>query len=162
RRVVIGVRYGALLCDEQFSAAAGSQDQEALGFTVCRGVLHGLGGDVTIVSGTESSCVMEIQAPAAFASPRPAGPEKEPAAARRRLTAILLEPDVAAQRRLVSFWTSRGHRAVPVQNEAEALELLRRLKIDAVFCAVRFGPTSWVDFFDRVQELVPAFVLLTE
>jgi two-component SAPR family response regulator len=78
------------------------------------------------------------------------------------LTALLLDTDAAARRRLVADWTSRGHRAVPVQNETEALDLLRLVRIDAIFCAVRIAGNSWVDFFDKARHLTPVFVLMPD
>ncbi|MBI3680924.1 MAG: GAF domain-containing protein [Acidobacteria bacterium] len=164
KRVMVSVRYGALLCDESFAPGPGTlpYEQEALGFGVCRGILHGLGGDVRIATAGESSCRVEIELPAAFPA-LPSEPAPRPAAGSSRpLTALLLEPDSASARRLVSYWSSNGHRAVPVHNEAEAFELLRRLRIDVVFSAVRVGTTNWVDLFDRLRDQVPAFVLLTE
>ncbi|MBV6430894.1 MAG: hypothetical protein IANPNBLG_01014 [Bryobacteraceae bacterium] len=162
RRALITIRYGALLCDENFPAVSNSEN-ESLGFTVCRGILHSLGGDVRILHAGENACRMEIDLPAAFHLPSTENAAREkPAHASRTLTAVILEPDLASQRRLVSFWTSRGHRAVPIHTEAEALELFRRLRIDIIFCAVRLPGSNWVDFFDRVRDQVPAFVLLTD
>ncbi|MCZ2151244.1 MAG: GAF domain-containing protein [Bryobacterales bacterium] len=162
RRVVITIRYGALLCDEYFPAVPAGEN-ESLGFSVCRGILHSLGGDVRILQACENACRMEIDLPAAFHVPSSETAARAKAVpSSRTLTAIILEPDPAAQRRLVSFWTSRGHRAVPIHTEAEAVELFRRLKIDIIFCAVRLPGGNWVEFFDRVRDQVPAFVLLTD
>ena len=51
---------------------------------------------------------------------------------------------------------------MPVANEAEGVELANRLRIDAIFCAVRVGDASWVEIFERTRERVPSFILLTE
>ncbi|MCC6364675.1 MAG: GAF domain-containing protein [Bryobacterales bacterium] len=163
RRVVITIRYGALLCDEYFPAVPNAGENESLGFSVCRGILHSLGGDVRILQAGENACRMEIDLPAAFhVHSAETAVQAKAAHNSRTLTAIILEPDSAAQRRLVSFWTSRSHRAVPISTEAEAVELFRRLKIDIIFCAVRLPGSNWVEFFDRVRDQVPAFVLLTD
>ncbi|MCC6392712.1 MAG: GAF domain-containing protein [Bryobacterales bacterium] len=163
RRVVITIRYGALLCDEYFPSVPNAGENESLAFSVCRGILHSLGGDVRILQAAENACRMEIDLPAAFHVPSSeAAPRVRTVHNSRTLTAIILEPDPTAQRRLVSLWTSRSHRAVPIHTEAEAVELFRRLKIDIIFCAVRLPGSNWVEFFDRVRDQVPAFVLLTD
>lgn len=134
------------------------EDSGALGIEVCRGILQGNGGDLKVTH-PQGQCRIEVTMPTAFPATRPAAERKR---LDRALTAVLLEPDAAVQRRLVSIWTGLGHRALPVSNEAEAVELAGRMRIDAIFCAVRVGSTSWVEIFERTRERVPAFVLLTE
>lgn len=134
-----------------------------VGFSVCKGILHGQGGDIRIVRAGEHSCRLEIDLPAAF--PAEQAPAAKPNGARRvsrPLTALIVEPDVLNQRRLISYWAGRKHRAVPMANEDEALELLRRIKMDVVFCAVRIGGGNWVEFFDQVRNQVAVFVLLAD
>ncbi|MBL8234742.1 MAG: GAF domain-containing protein [Bryobacterales bacterium] len=166
RRVQVAIRYGTLVYDEVFPPMPSRPGQrEALGFSLCRGILHSLGGDVRIHRAGETSCRMEIELPAVFPVQRPA---EVPSRSNRTesLTALLLEPDPAAQRRLVSFLATRSHRAIPVTSEGEALELLRRLRIDVIFCAVRTGPGpvsgNWADFFDRTRNMARVFVLLSD
>lgn len=165
RRAVISLHYGALVCDERFVANANAAaESESLGFSVCRGILQAMGGDVRIFPAGESACRMEITLPAAFDPAARAPQPKEPQGRKlhRAMTAILLEPDAAEQRRLMALWSSHGHRAVPVGSAAEAVELLRRLRVDVVFCSVQVGTSNWLEIFERVRELVPAFVLLVE
>jgi two-component system cell cycle sensor histidine kinase/response regulator CckA len=163
RRVIITIRYGTLFFDETLSAGALPPDQSGLGFGVCRGIVHSMGGDVRIVRAAENSCRIEIDLPAAFPTQEPAAsPEQNERQPSRALTALILEPEASSQRRLISYWTSRHHRAVPIHDEGEALELLRRLRIDVIFCALRTGGGNWVEFFDRIRGHVPAFVLLAE
>ncbi len=162
RRVIVRIRYGALWCDESFPAARSPGDEpDALGFSVCRGILHSLGGEVRILGAGEGTCRLEIELPAAFPAQQTLQIQA-PAGNTRTLTAILLDPDVTARRRLVADWSGRGHRAIPVQNEAEALELARLIRIDAIFCAVRIGSSSWVDFFDKIRDFAPAFILMPD
>jgi C4-dicarboxylate-specific signal transduction histidine kinase len=167
RRVQVAIRYGALVYDEVFPPMPSRPGQrEALGFSLCRGILHSLGGDVRIHRAGETSCRMEIEFPAAFPAQRQPDLRARTKPRSESLTAILLEPDLAAQRRLVSYLASRGHRAIPVTSEGEALELLRRLRIQAIFCAVRTGagPTTgnWADFFERTRHMARNFVLLSD
>src|SRR5262249_15430554 len=124
-------------------------------------IVHSLGGDVRILRAGETSCRMEIDLPAAFPVQRIETARKQPPRS-SSLTAILLEPELASQRHLVAYWSGRGHRAIPVSSEGEAFELLRRLKIDVVLCAIRTASGSWVDFFDRVRAQTKNFVLLTD
>lgn len=162
RRVLVGVRYGALVYDENFPLSPVQPGhKEALSFSLCRGIVHSLGGDVRILRAGETSCRMEIDLPAAFPVQR-TETRRRSVSQPSSLTAILLEPEIAAQRHLVAHWSGRGHRAVPVSSEGEAFELLRRLKIEVVFCAIRTRTGSWVDFFDRVRHQTPNFVLLTD
>lgn len=167
RRVQVAIRYGALVYDEVFPPTPSRPGQrEALSFSLCRGILHSLGGDLRIHRAGETSCRMEIEFPAAFPTQRQAEPRSRPKKRTESLTAILLEPDLAAQRRLVSYLASKGHRAIPVTSEGEAMELLRRLRIHAIFCAVRTGAGpatgNWADFFDRTRHMARNFVLLSD
>lgn len=164
RRVVIAVQYGVLYFDETLGAAGATpRDSEGLGISVCRGILHGQGGDIRIVRAAEHSCRLEIDMPAAFpAEVTPPAGQNGGKRGSRALTALIVEPDVLNQRRLISYWAGRKHRAVPVSNESEALELLRRVKIDVVFCAVRIGAGNWVELFDQVRTQVAVFVLLAD
>jgi CheY-like chemotaxis protein len=166
KRVQVVVRYGALLCDEYFPQGDGENAQgDGVGFGVCRGILHGLGGDVRILRSGEMACRLEIELPPAFpveAGMPAAGGEDEEDGSARTLTAMVLEPDPAEQRRLLSYWSGRGHRAIPISNVAEAVELLRRIRLEVVFCAVRIGGSNWVEFFDAVRDKVPVFILLAD
>ncbi len=133
------------------------EEAGVLGFEVCRGIVRGNGGDLKLAA-SGGQCRIEMTMPEAFPEAAPAGRKRLD----RALTALLLEPDVALQRRLVSLWTAHGHRAMPVSNEAEGVELANRIRVDALFCAVRMGSASWVEIFERTRERVPAFVLLAE
>ncbi|MBL8178214.1 MAG: GAF domain-containing protein [Bryobacterales bacterium] len=164
RRVVVAVQYGVLYFDETLGAERGAgRESEGLGFSVCKGILHGQGGDIRVVRAGENSCRLEVDLPAAFPEEAaPAAGQNGHKRGSRALTALILEPDVLHQRRLISYWAGRKHRAVPVVNETEALELLRRVRIDVVFCAVRIGAGNWVEFFDQVRNQVAVFVLLAD
>lgn len=154
RRVTVTIEYAA----PAELASRGEEDSGVLGFEVCRGIIQGNGGELKLTGIGGDQCRLEIGMPEAFPASAPAERKRLD----RALTALLLEPDVAVQRRLVSLWTAQGHRAMPVANEAEGIELANRIKIDALFCAVRVGATNWVEIFEHTRERVAAFVLLTE
>ncbi|MBI4902099.1 MAG: GAF domain-containing protein [Acidobacteria bacterium] len=168
RRVLLAIRYGALVCDESFPPDSSSA--QILNFSVCKGIVHGMGGDIRVMSAGENACRIEMDFPVAVPSTAPsreaADGTREDAASQRftppALTALILEPDPATQKRLINFWTARKNRAVPVHNDTEALELMRRFRIDVIFCAVRFGAGNWVDFFDRVRGQTPVFILVAD
>ncbi|MCS7024550.1 MAG: GAF domain-containing protein [Bryobacteraceae bacterium] len=167
RRLLVAIRYGSVVYDEIFPPLPPRPGRrEALSFSLCRGILHSLGGEVRIQRAGETSCRMEIELPAVIPTQKPVPARGRGTARAESLTAIVLEPDLAAQRRLVSFLADRNHRAIPLSSEGEAFELLRRMRIDVIFCAVRTGsgPMSgnWADFFDRARSLARTFVLLSD
>ena len=88
-------------------------------------------------------------------------PAEQPAAS-RRWTALLLEPEEFVERTLVEWLSNRGYRVVPVRSSEEGLDLVQRLRFDAVFCSTHLKGLNWVEFFDRVRGRVGAFTLLAE
>ncbi|MBI3208347.1 MAG: GAF domain-containing protein [Candidatus Solibacter usitatus] len=162
RRASIAIRYGALLCEENFPADdSRAQEDQPLGYSVCKGIIHALGGDIRVVSAGESACRIEIDFPAAFPADS-VSREALPNLSAASLTAIVLEPDSSSQKRLVSYVSSRRHRAIPVHNATEALELLTRFRVDIVFSAMKVGSSTWTDFYDQVAGKVGTFVLMTD
>jgi CheY-like chemotaxis protein len=79
----------------------------------------------------------------------------------RPLTLMIVDSGPSAQRQLIGIVGARGHRAVPA-NPQEAVELLQRLKFDAVFWAIRPGGSSWGESHDRIRNSVAAFVLVSD
>jgi signal transduction histidine kinase len=136
------------------------EETGTLAFSICRGIVKANGGDVRVEE-PHGRAVIEVSLPLAFPGESTAAgsPSAGPS---RQFTALVLEPDALVQRRLISAWAGQGHRAMPVANESEALDLLERLRVDVVFCAVHVGQMNWVEIFDRIGDRVPAFVLLSE
>ena len=79
----------------------------------------------------------------------------------RPLTLMLVEPELPAQRALVTSLGSRGHRVVPASAEG-AGDIVQRLRFDAVLWAVRSGRSGWSEFHDRYRASIPAFVLIAD
>jgi CheY-like chemotaxis protein len=79
-----------------------------------------------------------------------------------QMSALIVEPDPAAQRRLVRLLDLRGHRAVPVASSEEGVDLVQRLRFDLSFCSMHVQGLNWVQFFQQVRRNVGAFVLLSE
>jgi len=125
---------------------------------VCLGILRNHGGDMRLrrrpgLSGFE----IELQlAPASVEPVRPPGGPLQPV---RSLTLMLVDPDIPAQRDLVTLLGSKGHRVVPSTAESAA-DIVQRLRFDAVLWAVRAGRASWNEFHDRFRVSIPAFVLI--
>jgi CheY-like chemotaxis protein len=78
------------------------------------------------------------------------------------ITALIVEPDMTAQRKLLTMLGGRGHRAIPAATAEDAADLVQRMAFDVVFCAVRLPGLNWVELFQRVRRRVGAFALLTE
>jgi CheY-like chemotaxis protein len=79
-----------------------------------------------------------------------------------RLTALVIEPDEAAQRQMLGLLAARGLRVVPVANADSGLELSQRLRFDAAFCSVHAPGLNWVELSERMQSRVGAFILLSD
>jgi len=78
------------------------------------------------------------------------------------MTILVVEPDEASQRRLLTGLGEAGHRVVPVTSAEEGVDLLRRIHFDVVFCAARLSGMKWLDFFEGARPQHRAFVLVVE
>lgn len=145
-------------------AVAGEESRAtgALGLEVCQAILQTLGGEVKITPAGPITSQFEIRLPAY---------ESEEKAARRRdrashpvrlLTILVVEPELAVQRRLMTMLSQRGHRSIPVATAEDGLDVSHRIHFDAVFCAVRLPHLNWVEFQQRVRRNIPIFVLMSE
>lgn len=128
---------------------------------VCLGILRNHGGDARLRRKPGLTGI-EIELPLALESNEPAlrspGPTGQPG---RPLTLMLVEPEVSAQRGLVSALGSKGHRVVPSSADG-AGDIVQRLHFDAVLWAVRPGRSGWSEFHDRYRASIPAFVLIAD
>jgi CheY-like chemotaxis protein len=80
----------------------------------------------------------------------------------RGMTALVIEPEEAAQRQLMGLLAARGYRVVPVTNADTGLELAQRIRIDAAFCSLHAPGLNWVELSERMQSRVGGFVLLSD
>jgi len=74
---------------------------------------------------------------------------------------MLVDVDLGAQRQLLGLLSAHGHRVVPARPE-EAGDLAHRLRFDGVVWALRPGGAKWGDFQERLRELIPTFVLVSD
>lgn len=147
--------------DEPFAELPPPDDPAVLG--VCRGVVQSQGGDIRHDPDAPRGPRFEIELPLVHIAPESAQPNREPSRRPARpFTTVVVDPEPFLQRQLVALLDESGHRVVPVASAEEALDLLRRLRFDIVFCAVRLPGLPWVALLENSREHAGAFVLLTE
>jgi signal transduction histidine kinase/CheY-like chemotaxis protein len=166
KRVFIEIGYSAALrrvvTAEQGTTVVSSGEAHNLGLDVCRTILAGHGGELR-VTGSGQQSILEVELPCLGMEQAPAeAAPAEPKQSVRRWTALLLEQEEFVERRLVEWLSNRGYRVVPVHSSEEGLDLVQRMRFDAVFCSTHLTGLNWVEFFDRVRGRVGAFALLAE
>ncbi|MGA2039592.1 MAG: GAF domain-containing protein [Bryobacteraceae bacterium] len=132
-----------------------------LGLT--QSVVAGHGGEVRLIEKNNSEPRFEVELPLAgreraTSAAEAARPEDAP----RRMTALVIEPDEAVERQLLTLLERSGARAIPVNNADTALELAGRARIDAAFCSVHAHGLNWVELSERMRPRVGAFVLMPD
>lgn len=153
-RVVVEIH-----CPDDSGKAANGATLSESNMEVCRVIVRNHGGELRLRNqgGAMSFDVDLPLAPAA--DPRPA--RSAPAASHRVLTLMLVDGDLGAQRQLLGLLAARGHRVVPSRAE-EAADLAHRLHFDGVMWALRQGGSKWSDYQDRLRDLIPTFVLVSD
>jgi len=149
-RVVVEIRCP----DDGVEAAAVESNLE-----VCRAIVRNHGGELRARS-QSGGMSFDVDLPLApGADSRPV--RGAPTAMRRVLTLMLVDVDLGAQRQLLGLLSAHGHRVVPARPE-EAGDLAHRLRFDGVVWALRPGGAKWSDFQERLRELIPTFVLVSD
>jgi hypothetical protein len=116
------------------------------GLPVAQAIAQSHGGDLRHVPG-RGGFRLELEIPVHTPA---ATTEKATATSHgplRVITALIVEPDVAAQRKLLTMLGRRGHRAIPTATAEDAADLVQRMGFDVVFCAVRLPGLNWVELF---------------
>jgi signal transduction histidine kinase len=131
---------------------------------VTRSVIAGHGGEVRLVEKSHADPRFEVELPLTTARERAplASAPSTPSDPSRGLTALVIEPEEAAQMHLLGLLAARGYRVVPVANADTGLEVAHRVKIDAAFCSVHAPGLNWVELSERMQARVGCFVLLSD
>ena len=141
----------------------GESDSSRLGLPVCRGILRSHGGEVRYQSDPATGSRFEVDLPLA---PEPTREQAESDHRQRRsakqLTVLLVEPEPAIERHLITLLSARRHRVVPASGGGEAVDLARRLSFDIALSSMHLPGSNWVDFYERIRNLASNFVLLTE
>src|ERR1035437_1708187 len=131
---------------------------------VTRSVIAGHGGEVRLIEKSNSDPRFEVELPA-LVRERAAPTLANSSAARdssRRMTALVIEPDEAAQRQLLVLLAGHGFRVVPVTNSDTGLDLAHRMRFDAAFCSRHAPGLNWVELSERMHSRVGGFILLSD
>ncbi len=126
---------------------------------VCRAIAQNHGGELRI---RRQSGGMSFDLDLPLAQGADLRPNRNASAAvRRALTFLLVDPDLGSHRQLMGLLAKRGHRVVPAHAE-EAADLAHRMRFDGVVWALRPSGAKWSDFDERLRDLIPAFVLVSD
>ena len=157
-----------LLVEISFSAPPEprSPEETAAVLGVTRSIIAGHGGEVRLIEKNNADPRFEIELPVTskerlsrLSVATPAAPMGEYS---RQMTALMIEPDEAAQRQLLALLSARGYRVVPVENADTGLELAHRMRFDAAFCSVHAPGLNWVELSERIHSRVGGFILLSD
>lgn len=138
------------------------ENASALGLGVCRSVIAGHGGELRFLTSPQNDPRFEIELPLAGRNRLSGNGHARAHAPGQILTALVIEPDEAAQQQLLGMLTSRGFRVVPVRNSDVGLDMAQRIRFDAAFCSVHAPGLNWVELSEQLQQRVGAFVLLSD
>jgi K+-sensing histidine kinase KdpD len=161
RKVLVEIGYSTTAEEEISGAdpfsAASLLDGSSLGLGVCQGIVRGNGGEIRFRA-RAGLASFELELPRATDGAKSsADPEarKPP----RALTVMLVDPDAATRKQLLTLLAARGHRGVPVAPR-EAVDLSQRLRFDAVFWMLSPGAPAWTEFYETIRGQGPVFVLV--
>jgi signal transduction histidine kinase/CheY-like chemotaxis protein len=156
------------LIEIQFSGPFGENEgpdfsQEALGMAISRGLMQSHGGDLRFASPRAGRFRYEVELPSLSTNPSDQVTENiDSPAARGTTTALLVEPEMQTQRKLLALFGENGHRLVPVASMEEAAELAEKLRFDLILSCARPEGGTWIELFHRVHHRTMHFVLLSE
>jgi CheY-like chemotaxis protein len=131
---------------------------------VTRSVIAGHGGEVRLIEKSHSDPRFEVELPALVKERGTASfaNNAAPREGSRRMTALVIEPDEAAQRQLLGLLAGHGFRVVPVTNSDAGLDLAQRMRFDATFCSLHAPGLNWVELSERMHSRVGGFILLSD
>jgi CheY-like chemotaxis protein len=129
---------------------------------VTRSVIAGHGGEVRLVEKTNADPQFEVELPVLVRERGAAASSSAQRDSSRRMTALVIEPDEAAQRQLLVLLAGHGFRVVPVTDSDAGLELAHRMRFDAAFCSLHAPGLNWVELSERMHSRVGGFVLLSD
>lgn len=135
----------------------------ALGMAITRGLLQSYGGELRFATARPGRYRYDIELPSLGVSGSEEGGGLAGLNAQKgTLTALLVEPELAVQRRLLGLFGEGNHRLVPVGGMEEAVDLCEKMRFDVLFCSARPEGGTWAELFQRTHHRVPYFVLLEE
>ncbi len=158
-----------LLVEIAFSASPEprSPEETAAVLGVTRSVIAGHGGEVRLIEKNNADPRFEVELPISTRErmapiPVPMSASSPATDHSRCMTALMIEPEEAAQRQLLALLSARGYRVVPVANADTGLELAHRMRFDAAFCSVHAPGLNWVELSERMYSRVGGFILLSD
>src|ERR1017187_1961517 len=154
-----------LLVDISFTAPAELRKPEdtAAVLGVTRSVIAGHGGEVRLIEKPTTDPQFEVELPVLVRERGAAASSTAPRDASRRMTALVIEPDEAAQRQqLLVLLSGFGFRVVPVTDSVTGLDLAHRMRFDAAFCSLHAPGLNWVELSERMHSRVGGFILLSD
>lgn len=159
-----GVLAKRLLVEVAFTAPpdARTPQETAAVLGVTRGVITGHGGEVRLIEKDNAEPTFEVELPVTAKERLGAVAPAPPRESAHPMTALVIEPEDAAQRQLLALLVARGFRVVPVANADNGLELAHRMRFDAAFCSVHAPGLNWVELSERMHSRVDGFILLSD
>jgi CheY-like chemotaxis protein len=153
-----------LLVEISFTAPAELRKPEdtAAVLGVTRSVIAGHGGEVRLIEKPNADPQFEVELPVLVRERGAAASSAAPRDASRRMTALVIEPDEAAQRQLLVLLSGFGFRVVPVADADTGLDLAHRMRFDAAFCSLHAPGLNWVELAERMHSRVGGFILLSD
>jgi two-component system, cell cycle sensor histidine kinase and response regulator CckA len=138
-----------------------------LGLFVCRNIVRGLGGEISVRDRPGGGAIFRVELPAAsgsLARPRPAPVEVARPPAGGRILVIDDEPLVA--RALCGQLADAGYEAEPVTDApSAATRLLSDAPFDLVYCDLMMKGMTGIDLYDllaaKAPHRLPSFVFMT-
>jgi CheY-like chemotaxis protein len=129
---------------------------------VTRSVIAGHGGEVRLIEKANADPQFEVELPVLVRERGAAASSSAQRDSLRRMTALVIEPDEAAQRQLLVLLSGHGFRVVPVADSDTGLELAHRMWFDAAFCSLHAPGLNWVELSERMHSRVGGFILLSD
>lgn len=135
----------------------------ALGLAITRGLLQSYGGELSFATIRPGRYRYDVELPSLSANPSEEFAAELPYASQRTtLTALLVEPDIQTQRRLLAIFGELNHRLIPVTNIEDAADLAEKLRFDIVLSSSRPEGGTWAELFQRIHHRCSHFALLSE
>lgn len=135
----------------------------ALGLAISRGLLQSHGGDVRFVTQRPGHYRYEVELPSLTTNPLDDSSSFATSPnGQGQLTALLVEPDLQSQRRVLSIFGELNHRLIPVSSVEEAADLAEKVRFDLVLSSTRPEGGTWAELFHRVHHRTPHFTVMSE
>jgi PAS domain S-box-containing protein len=135
---------------DPFFTTRGDGIGTGLGLSVCHGIVHALGGEITVDSDVGQGATFRVALPPE-APPAVAGADTPPP--QRRSRVLVVDDEVGVGRALQRIL--RHHESVVATSGQQALDLLETGGFDAVFCDLNLPDLDGLEVFDRACALDP-------